>query len=306
MKDFLDRAQRFLESRNINAYNIALYENGETRCRKLQKANRLNNVYSISKNFTATAIGMLSYRGALDVNDPAVRYLGEFLPPRHAKQWEEITVGNLLSHTWGQGKGDFFEAERYAFRYEEGDDRLTGETFPHGNDWLKEILSGDLPLKVGGEMRYSNASYYLLSRIAEKAAGKTLFSFLTDELFVKAGFHGYAAGSCPQGHTVGATEMFFCIEDLLKLGILYLNKGVLQGVRFFAEDWAKTASFPRARSGELCYGYGFWRTQADGDFYYAYGAHAQLVVIDEKNARVFAMQGYDDWDEQAFLSEFFG
>ena len=38
MKDFLDRAQRFLESRNINAYNIALYENGETRCRKLQKA----------------------------------------------------------------------------------------------------------------------------------------------------------------------------------------------------------------------------------------------------------------------------
>ncbi len=302
MEEFLEKVTRYLKENKINAYAVAEYKNGKITYKRLQKNNRMNNIYSISKNFTATAIGMLVYRGKLSLTDRAIGYLGGFAEGKFDEKWKRITVAHLLTHTWGQDCGNFFEAERFASPYKEGEIVLQDEHASIGKDWLERILTEKLPLEPGERMSYSNASYYLLSRIAENITGKKLFDWLREELFTKMNFHGYAAGCCPKGHTLGATEMFFCIEDLVKLGVLYLQHGIYNNERFFSDRWANEASRPRASANGLCYGYGFWKTREDFKYYYASGAHAQLLVIDEENERVFAMQGYDDWDEKKFFT----
>lgn len=93
----------------------------------------------------------------------------------------------------------------------------------------------------------------------------------------------------------------FRTEDLLKFGLLYLNKGVYEGKRFFSDDWADRASAPVAHNGKLFYGYGFWKREKDSSVYFASGAHGQLVVIDGKKQRVFVVQGYENFDDAAFV-----
>lgn len=301
--NILDKAEKYITEKKLNCYRAALYEDGRITCREFCKAARMNNVYSISKTFTATAIGMLVYRGKMNTKDLAAQYLAEYMPSEHAQNWSEITVENLLTHTWGQEKGDFFEAERYDYG---GKDFLPEEEKSvYGADWLKVILSEKLPLRVGEDMRYSNASYYLLSRITEKITGKRLFDWLCEELFSRLNFHGCASGVCPQGHTVGATEMFFSAEDLLKLGILYLNKGVYGGKRYFAENWTDTAFTPRAQSNGLLYGYSFWSVNSQSSYCYSSGKHGQLLVVDRKKGIAFVLQSYDDLNDIEFLRDVF-
>lgn len=284
--EILEKAEKYIAQNKFNSYYIGACVSGKMQVKALQPANRLNCIYSVSKNFIATAIAMLEFRGCLTVNDLAKNYLSQYFCGITAdEKWNYVTIGNLLSHCWGQENGDFFEADRYR----------------HGDDWARFILSEKLPLELGKEMRYSNASYYLLSLIVEKVSGRRAFDFLAENLFNPMHFEGYASGLCPQGHTVGATEMFFRTEDLLKFGLLYLNKGVYEGKRFFSDDWADRASTPVAHNGKLFYGYGFWKREKDSSVYFASGAHGQLVVIDGKKQRVFVVQGYENFDDAAFV-----
>lgn len=284
----MEKAEKYIAQNNLNSYYIAEYSEGKIAAKQLQQANRLNCIYSVSKNFIATAIAMLEYRKLLSVKDLARKYLKSYFSALNApydQKWNVITVENLLSHCWGQEKGNFFEADRYS----------------HGDDWARAILTEKLPLEVGKDMRYSNASYYLLSLIVESVTRRRAFDFLAEELFVPMRFEGYASGLCPKGHTVGATEMFFRVEDLIKLGVLYLQRGVYGGKRFFKEDWAARASSPAAFSGKLFYGFSFWKESENSRVYFASGAHGQLIVIDEENKRVFAVQSYENFDDLAFV-----
>lgn len=304
--ELLEAACEELEKNKRNWFAAAVYENGKIDCLRARRSGRLNNVYSISKNFTATAVGMLEYRNQLKISDLAKKYLAEYIPDSADPKWGIITLENLLSHTWGQGEGTLFERERFGTEY--GGCTFFADAPPKGwgKNRAREIFAQKLPLAVGGEMRYSNASYYLLSLVAEKVTGKRLADWLREELFLPLDFRGYACGCCPEGHTLGATEMFFCAEDLVKLGALYLQNGVYNGKRFFAEDWAERAKTPRARSKNGEYGLGFW-SYAGKAFYFASGAHGQLLVIDLPRRRAFALQSYDDgFDEREFLLKFFG
>ena len=286
--ELLRKAEEYIAKNNFNSYCIAEFSDGKISAKALQKANRLNCIYSISKNFIATAIAMLEYRKLLSVKDKAKDHLKNYfsaLELPYDEKWNVITVENLLSHCWGQENGNFFEADRYS----------------HGEDWARVILTEKLPLEVGKDMRYSNASYYLLSLILENVTRRRAFDFLAEELFNPLNFEGYASGMCPKGHTVGATEMFFRIEDLVKFGVLYLQNGVYGGKRFFAEDWALRASAPIAFNGKMFYGMSFWTESENSPVYFASGAHGQLVVIDRKNNRVFAVQSYENFDDLAFV-----
>lgn len=285
----LQKALQFIRGRGYNVYSVCEWKDGKTLSEELKPANRANNCYSLSKSFTSAAVGMLEQEGKLRRGDRIADYIGDLFPAENAGKLQTVTVRSLLAHAAGFAEGVLFEADRYG----------------HGtDDWAAYALSLPMPYAPGEKSVYSNASYYLLSRIAERAAGERLFDYLREKLLRPLGFRDYAANTCPLGHTFGASGMFFACEDLAKFGQLLLGGGVYGGRRYLSEDYVREASSPLLPNGNRWYGLGFWKNSPADNFFYGDGAHGQLILVcPEKNA-VFAMQSYDDRIDMRELTSF--
>lgn len=275
----LETAIEIIRKHHYNVYSLCEWENGKMRQEALQPANRLNNCYSLSKSFTSAAVGMLEYENKLSREDTIDAYIADLFPAENAEKLRQVKIRDLLSHAAGFAEGTLFEGDQY--------DHET-------DDWATYSLSRPLPYPPGEKSVYSNATYYLLARIAERAAGRPAFDYLRDRLLRPLGFRGYAAMTCPEGHTFGASGMFFSCADLLTFGRLLLGGGELGGRRYLSEDYVREASSPLLPCGERFYGLGFWKNKADDSFFYGDGAHGQLILINPPAGGVLTMQSYDD------------
>lgn len=262
---------------NMPVFRIAEYADGRTEEVTLMPSNPVNAVYSISKNVTATAVGMLIDDGVLSLNDRVWSLLGRV---GCSCEWMDVTVGHVLTQTTGYGAGfldiDADDIRRYPTR-----------------DYLRLALDTRLEYPVGQRMVYSDSNYYLLSRVVAEVSGKPLQQFVSERLFEPMEFQGWAWAACPRGHAMGGTGLYLRLCDQLKLGILYAENGIWNGKRLLSERWAADASAPHVRYGaRRQYGYSFWRTEHSRAFYGA-GVFGQMLYIDPVSRSVVAWQSFD-------------
>ena len=94
------------------------------------------------------------------------------------------------------------------------------------------------------------------------------------------------------GHCMGATGLYVRLEDLCKLGKLYLDNGVWDGKRLLPEGWVAESTRPQAMSDiGPAYGYSFWLCEG-GDFMMN-GANGQLVFVSRRRGFVVGAQSYE-------------
>lgn len=134
---------------------------------------------SVSKQFTAAMILILEDQGKLNTEDKVSKFLPEF----QNRQFESVSVHQLLNHTSG----------------------------------ISDLGNG-LHSQPGKEFSYSNKGYRFLGEFIEKASGKT-FDQNAAELFAKAGMkNSYTATSFTGDHLAGAyggtSESFRLIENM--------------------------------------------------------------------------------------------
>lgn len=283
----LKKAVEIIRREGFRVFKAAEYREGEYRTEALLPMSMGKNIFSLSKSFTATAVGILCTKGQLDLDDRMETYLGKYFPSGADEKLADVRIRHLLTHTMGHGAGYMFE-----------DDRHTHGT----DDWLDFILTRPLQYAPGEKMVYTNSVFYLCSRIVEEITGEKMLDFLREELLRPLGFTRYAAGTCPFGHTFGASEMYFTCEDIVKLGVLYLNGGVYGGRRILSPEYVSEAQRIQTSDGTRSYGLGFWRNDARA--YYGDGAYGQLILIVPAQKAVFAMQSYEDKiDMRAFVNE---
>lgn len=125
-------------------------------------------IASISKQFTATAILLLQQENKLKVTDLATTYLGDDFP------YKDITISQLLSHT--AGLPDY---EKY-FR-ENWDPTIIAynkDILHYFKTQKPEVLS-----PAGEKYHYSNTGYILLAEIVNATSGTTLEHYLTKKVF---------------------------------------------------------------------------------------------------------------------------
>ncbi len=207
---------------------VIMTTDGDAACLQLNpRARECQNIYSISKTFTATAVGMLVDRGLLGLEETVPAILGDWCPPSYADEWHQVTVHMLLTHTAGLPDNcmDIDVLDATAFK----------------EDYIHETMGLPFVCEPGTERHYADGTFYLLSCIVEKRVGMPLDNFLWRELFRPMGFRDAAWSHCPHGHAMGATGLYTRIEDAVKLGALYLNSGVWQGRRILSEAWCRTA-----------------------------------------------------------------
>jgi D-alanyl-D-alanine carboxypeptidase len=125
---------------------------------------------SISKQFTATAILLLTEEGKLSLDDPVGKYLPDLT------RANEVTIRQLLSHT--SGYQDYWPQD-YAPPFMLHD--VTARDIL--DRWARKPLDFD----PGTKWQYSNTNFVIAGLIAEKASGVPLLQFLSDRIFTPLG-----------------------------------------------------------------------------------------------------------------------
>ena len=281
-KRVIQRLRKDILQEEANIFRLVLVRGSLWEEAVLRPASTCLNCYSISKSFTATAVGIACDQGLLSLEDPILPYLEAELPSAFDDRLRRVRVRHLLTHTMGNAEGYLFEADRY--------------TYPERN-WARLILSRPLAYEPGERFCYSNTHYYLLSCLLHRATGRSLLAFLQETLFVPLNIVGCAWETCPRGETMGATGLYISTADMAKLGLLYLQRGQWQGERIFSSHWAEEAT--RRQTPEAAYGYGFW-IHPDG--FEMNGAHGQTVRVDPGEKLILAAHAYlEAFDYQALL-----
>lgn len=148
----------FADKLDFNIYDIAMMDESGVRAHYFQKCNPCNNGYSTTKAFTMTALGLLWDDGQVDLYAPALKYFPEYDTDETDPKWRAVTVHDVLTHKMGIDRG-FLDI-----------DAEDASAYPT-DDYLSMVFSRPLAHKPGTFYAYSDAAYYLLSRVVEAIAG---------------------------------------------------------------------------------------------------------------------------------------
>lgn len=236
-------------------------------------------LYSLSKSFTSTAIGMAVGGGLLTVEDRVVSFFPDKLPATVGENLAAMRVKDLLTMTAG---------------HETEPDRL-------GEDWVESFLSAPVVHRPGTTFMYSSMATHMLSAILQGLTGQRLLDYLTPRLFEPLGIVGATWDQSPAGIDAGGFGLKVRTEDIAKFGQLYLQKGLWNGQRLISEAWIDEATRGQVSNGDpeeandwaQGYGYQFWRCRNGA--YRGDGAFGQFcVVMPEQDAVLAITSGVAD------------
>lgn len=132
------------------------------------------NLASVTKMFTATAVGILFDQKAIQLNKTISTYFNDF---PNKEIGNKVTIKQLLSHT--SGISDFFFQDSYI-----QSDKSRLRNLKDYDLFLNDLNIGSIP---EGQILYSNTNYVILGRIIEKITGLSFYEFCDQEIFEKAG-----------------------------------------------------------------------------------------------------------------------
>jgi CubicO group peptidase (beta-lactamase class C family) len=233
-------------------------------------------LYSLSKNFTSTAIGFAVQESYISLTDKVVSFFPEDKPSEVNQDLEKMTIRDLLLMASGHGE-----------------DTLRPLMASKDGNWVKAFLSYPLKYTPGTRFVYNSGCTYMLSAILQKVTGVQMVDYLQPRLFAPLGIEGAEWDSDPKGINFGAAGLRLKTEDIAKFGQFYLQKGVWKRKRLLNEKWIKEATSFKISNHDTGtptikeeddikqgYGYHFWlsRPIAQGA-YRAEGAFCQFSII---------------------------
>ena len=239
-------------------------------------------LFSLSKSFTSTAIGIAQDEGLLSIYDPVISFFPESLPDSISPNLKAMRIKDLLRMSTGH------------------DQDATGRLMGTGKSWAEAFLSLDVEHKPGTHFVYNSAATYMLSAIIQKVTGETLQQYLTPRLFEPLGIANPKWDLNPDGINVGGWGLNIRTKDIASLGQLYLQKGLWNGERLISEAWVEEATSLQTSNGsspdsdwDQGYGYQFW--QCRHGLYRGDGAFGQYcIVMPEKDVVVAITSGTND------------
>ena len=254
-------------------------------------------LYSLSKSFTSTAVGLAVAEGRFGLEDRVTTFFPDDLPGSIGPNLAAMRVKDLLMMGAGHAGDSLFGKE---FTVKEA-------------NWTRSVLARPVEYFPGTHFSYNNGATYLCSAILQQTTGQTVLEFLTPRLFKPLGIVGADWELNPRGINPGAWGLRVRTEDIAKLGQLYLQRGMWQGKRVLSEAWVEeatraqiqNASNPDPAKNETNdwaqgYGYQFWRCRHGA--YRGDGAYGQYCIVMPKQEAVIAITS-ETPDMQAVLNE---
>jgi CubicO group peptidase (beta-lactamase class C family) len=239
-------------------------------------------MYSTSKSFTSTAIGLAVSENLISVSDKVISFFPEDLPDTISENLADLEIRDLLSMTFGQDPEPPFP------------------TIVSSDNWVKTILATPIVNKPGSVFLYNSFGTYMLAAIIHKVTGENVVDYLKPRLFEPLGITGADWEVDPMGINTGGWGLRIKTEDMAKLGQLYLQHGNWNGAQILPKEWVEEATTSKIlQSPDLSqedrqnsdwlqgYGYKFWRSRHNsfrGD-----GAYGQFILVLPEQDAVIAI-----------------
>jgi CubicO group peptidase (beta-lactamase class C family) len=241
-------------------------------------------LFSLSKSFTSTAVGLAVADGRLSVDDPVLSFFPEDAPKKVSRNLAAMRVRHLLSMCTGHAQ----DTTEYLFRRRDG-------------NWVKAFLARPVKYKPGTHFLYNTGASYMLSAIVQKLTGMTVLDYLGERIFAPLGIEGATWETCPRGINTGGFGLNVKTEDIAKFGQLYLQKGRWNDEQLLPEAWVEEATRSHIDNAPndnpdwaQGYGYQFWRCQPK-NVYRGDGAFGQYcIVMPDQDAVVAITSGVSD------------
>lgn len=275
---------------------VTVLRDGEVLLLHRSTENVYHNVFSVSKSFLSTAVGMAREEGLLSLADRPAELFPDLFGEGCDSRWERVTLQDLLTMRLGNDRPWLMAKER---------EYLRGETEKQPPEevrleWLRYAFTRPLAHEPGTVFSYGNLAPYIAGRMLEKRAGVTVRDYLCERLWTPMEVRPPRWDTDAAGHTFPASFLFLDILDMVKLGELYLEKGVYAGCRYLPEEWVAMATARqcgsavvnpagRGRDEENGYGFYFWQTHVRG-IYMAYGREGQFVIVCPAQRSVIGIQ----------------
>jgi CubicO group peptidase (beta-lactamase class C family) len=213
-------------------------------------ADRFHRMYSVSKSFTATAIGLLADEGRIRVTDRLADLLPEYVPENAHEYFSQITVRDLLMMAAPSSPVTYVD---------------------DGPDWAKSFCKHPCDHPPGTQFAYDTGATVALCAIVEKLTGQSMFESMRAKLFDPIGFSKDAfCVESPDGRSWGGSGVNCTLRDLARFAEVYLNGGVWNGRRLLSREWVEEATALQLTIGDSPfvpgYGYQIWRHE--GGFWF--------------------------------------
>jgi CubicO group peptidase (beta-lactamase class C family) len=226
-------------------------------------------LYSVSKSFTSTAVGMAISEGRFGLDDTVLSFFPNEAPAQVGSNLAAMKVRHLLAMCTGHDESTVDQAEHDT-----------------KGDLIRRFLALPVPEAPGSRFVYNTPASYMLSAIVQKRTGLNLVDYLEPRLFEPLGIDRPAWESDSQGVAMGGFGLELRTEEIARFGQLYLQKGVWDGRRLISAEWIEAAtsvqidarpSFNLNPDWRQGYGYQFWRGRHDS--FRADGAFGQFCIV---------------------------
>ena len=240
-------------------------------------AERPHVLFSLSKSFTSTAIGLAVHEGLLTIDDHITSFFPESLPAEISDNLAAMRVRDLLSMSTGH------EVDSLPFLFQD----------PNG-DWVRAFLARPVERAPGTHFVYNSGATFMLSAILQRITGQRLIEFLTPRIFEPLGSANPVWDRSPHGIDVGGWGLNITTEDIAHFGQLYLQRGCWNGVQLIPSEWVDSATAVQIDNAPnenpdwaQGYGYQFWRCQHNA--YRGDGAFGQYCIVLPEHDAVIAI-----------------
>jgi CubicO group peptidase (beta-lactamase class C family) len=257
---------------------------------------RVHLLYSLSKSFTATAVGLAAAEGLLNLDDPVVSYFPEFAADITDPGSRSILVRHVASMASGHLTDTWDEAVA----------RDPAEP-------VRGFLLLPPDRAPGTVFAYNQSATYTLAAIVQKLTGQSLIEYLRPRLLDPLGIRGAAWRQYPRDRDLGFSGLHATTDAIARLGLLYLNGGVWEGKRLLPAWWTAEATRAHVLNADGSaegassdwqqgYGFQFWMSRHG---YRGDGAYGQFCLVLPEQDAVIAITA-DTGQMQAVLDAVWG
>ena len=252
-------------------------------------------LHSVSKTFTATAVGLAIADGKMALTDKVIDYFPDKLPAEVSENLKAMTVRDLLTMSCGHDVEPSFRGAP-------------------DQDWVTAFLAHPVVHEPGTFYLYNSLGTYMLSAIVQQVTGEKVVNYLTPRLFEPLHIEKPRWEESPQGINCGGWGLYLKTEDLAKMGQLLLQKGEWNGQQLIPAEWVAEMSKKQVESinpgtrieqaaergmtketSDWMQGYGYQMWRCRPGCFRADGARGQyIIVVPDKNAVIAITSNVED------------
>ena len=198
-----------------------------------------HHVYSVTKSIVAMLVGIAIQDGVIgDVRQRVIDFFPELRDVNHDPRLHVLTIEHLLAMQtglrWNETKAPY------------GTPANAVEQMKRSAEWPRFILGQPFERRPGERFAYNSGASHLLSAIIGRQSGMSACAYATARLFQPLGITNVQWTHDPSGITTGGWGLHLTTTDMMRIGLLLLNRGAWSGNRIVPANWIDESTRKRA------------------------------------------------------------